>query len=88
MEQNRRFRERPGTPAAPNGLKIVLVGDWASGKNAFGGGGVGAALYFTPAIALLTGPVWFNDSTLMKAAYGADFMWSFQLDVDVELLKK
>jgi hypothetical protein len=68
--------------------KIVLVGDYATGKNAFGGGGVGAALYFTPAIALLTGPVWFNDSNLMKATYGADFMWSFQLDVDVELLKK
>ena len=25
---------------------------------------------------------------LVKAAYGADFMWTFQLDVDVELLKK
>jgi hypothetical protein len=68
--------------------KIVLVGDYATGKNAFGGGGVGAAVYFTPAISLLTGPVWFNDSNLMKATYGADFMWSFQLDVDVELLKK
>jgi hypothetical protein len=68
--------------------KIVLAADWASGKNAFGGGGVGAALYFTPAIALLTGPVWFNDAKLMEAGYGADFMWSFQLDVDVELLKK
>jgi hypothetical protein len=68
--------------------KIVLAADYASGNNAFGGYGVGAALYFTPAIALLTGPVWFNDKDLIKAAYGADFMWTFQLDVDVELLKK
>lgn len=63
--------------------KIVLVGDYASGKNYFGGGGVGASLYFTPAISLLTGPVWFP-----KGAAATDFMWTFQLDVDVELLKK
>ena len=37
--------------------KIVIAADYASGDNAFGGYGVGAALYFTPAIALLTGPV-------------------------------
>jgi hypothetical protein len=68
--------------------KIVLAADYASGKNAFGAYGVGVGLYFTPAIALLTGPVWFNDSKLMEAGYGADFMWTVQLDVDVELFKK
>jgi len=68
--------------------KIVIAADYASGKNAFGAYGGGVGLYFSPAIALLTGPVWFNDSKLMEAGYGADFMWTVQLDVDVELLKK
>jgi len=68
--------------------KIVIAADYASGNNAFGAYGAGVGLYFTPAIALLTGPVWFNDSKLMEAGYGADFMWTVQLDVDVELLKK
>jgi hypothetical protein len=63
--------------------KIVIAADYASGKNFFGGGGVGAALYFTPAVALLTGPVF-----LPKGAAPSEFMWSFQIDVDVELLKK
>ena len=61
----------------------MLAADYASGKNGFGGGGVGAAIYFTPAIALLTGPV-----LLVDGAYATDLMWSVQLDVDVELLKK
>lgn len=65
--------------------KIVIVGDYASGNNYFGGYGVGAGFYFTPAIALLTGPVMFNDKELMKGSYGSDFMWTFQLDVDFDL---
>lgn len=65
--------------------KIVLAADYASGKNAFGGWGFGAGLYFTPAIALLTGPVFYNDADLYG---GNEMMWTFQLDVDVELLKK
>ncbi len=44
--------------------KIVLAGDYASGKNAIGGGGVGVYYYFTKDISLLAGPVWFNDSTV------------------------
>jgi hypothetical protein len=41
--------------------KWVLAGDYASGKNIIGGGGVGVYYYFTKDISLLTGPVWFND---------------------------
>lgn len=41
--------------------KWVLAGDYASGKNAIGGGSIGVYYYFTKDIALLTGPVWFND---------------------------
>lgn len=41
--------------------KWVLAGDYASGKNAIGGGGIGVYYYFTKDISLLSGPVWFND---------------------------
>jgi hypothetical protein len=44
--------------------KWVLAGDYASGKNAIGGGGVGIYYYFTKDISLLGGPVWFNDSQI------------------------
>ncbi len=63
--------------------KIVLSADYASGKNWFGATAASLILYFTPNIDLLTGPVWFTDTKLYKAAYGSDFMWTFQLDVDI-----
>lgn len=44
--------------------KWVLAADYASGKNAFGAGGVGVYYYFTKDISILTGPVWFNDEGL------------------------
>jgi len=44
--------------------KWVLAGDYASGDNIIGGGGVGVYYYFTPNISLLSGPVWFNDKGL------------------------
>jgi len=44
--------------------KWVLAGDYASGKNIIGGGGVGVYYYFNKDISLLTGPVWFNDKGL------------------------
>ena len=68
--------------------KIVFIADYASGNNAFGAYGGGIGLFFTPAIDILTGPVWFNDSKLYKASYGTDFMWTIQLDVDLEFRKK
>ncbi len=44
--------------------KFVLAADYASGKNAIGGGGVGLYYFFTKDISLLGGPVWFNDQKL------------------------
>jgi hypothetical protein len=55
--------------------KIVLAADYASGKNAIGGGGVGVYYYFTKDISFLTGPVWFND----KGINGA-WKWTTQVD--------
>jgi hypothetical protein len=63
------------------------MADYASGNNAFGAFGAGIGLYFTPSIDILTGPVWFNDTDLFKAAYGAGFMWTVQLDVDLDFAK-
>jgi len=57
--------------------KIVLAGDYASGKNAIGGGGVGVYYYFTKDISLLGGPVWFNDTALNGPA-----KLTLQLDVN------
>ncbi len=68
--------------------KIVFLADYASGKNAFGAVGGGIGLYFTPTVDILTGPVWFNDKDGAKAIFGSDFMWSVQLDVDFDLIKK
>ncbi len=68
--------------------KIVLAADVSTGQNWFGAVGGGAAFYFTPAVSLLTGPVFFLDGDYAEAAYGTDFMWTFQLDVDFDLVKK
>jgi len=57
--------------------KLVFAADWATGKNAIGGGGVGMYYYFTPAISLLTGPVWFTDKTL-----NGSMKWTLQLDIN------
>lgn len=68
--------------------KIVFLADIATGKNWLGGVGGGIGLYFTPAIDILTGPVFFLDQDFYKAATGTDWMWTIQLDVDVEWQKK
>jgi len=57
--------------------KWVFAADYASGKNAIGGGGAGMYYYFTKDISLLTGPVWFNE----KAINGA-WKWTTQLDIN------
>ena len=84
-----------GTPAlveTPGRKQIVVNGwhftggyDFATGKNWFGAAGVGIGLYFTPAIDVLTGPVWFFDTDGAKALYGSSTLWSVQLDVDFDL---
>jgi len=57
--------------------KVVLAADYASGKNAIGGGGAGLYYYFTKDISFLTGPVWFNE----KAINGT-WKWTTQIDIN------
>lgn len=61
-------------------FKWVLSADYASGKNAIGGGGVGLGYYFTPDIYVLTGPVWFN-----SAKINGSWKWSVQLAINFSL---
>jgi hypothetical protein len=61
--------------------KLVFAADYASGKNALGGGGFGLYYYFTKDISLLTGPVWFNDKGI-----NGKWKWSVQLDINTPKL--
>ena len=63
--------------------KLVLAADYASGKNAIGGGGIGLYYYFTKNISLLTGPVWFNESSI-----NGKWKWTIQLDINVPVFGK
>jgi len=63
--------------------QLVLAGDYATGKNALGGGGFGVYYFFTKDISLLTGPVWFNDKDI-----NGDWKWTIQLDINSDLHKK
>jgi hypothetical protein len=54
-----------------------------SGANALGATGGGLAIYFTPTIDLILGPVFFFEHSLQPA--GSDLMWSVQLDIDLDL---
>jgi hypothetical protein len=58
--------------------RFVLAADYASGDNAFGGGGAGLYYYFTKDISLLTGPVWFNEEQI-----NGKWKWTIQLDINV-----
>jgi len=60
--------------------RLVLAGDYASGKNVIGGGGFGLYYFFTKDISLLAGPVWFNDS-------GLNGTWKVTVQLDVNLPK-
>ncbi|HZZ82954.1 MAG TPA: hypothetical protein VFE30_00295 [Anaeromyxobacteraceae bacterium] len=72
--------------------KINFMADVQTGKNAFGAVGGGIGLYFTPAIDILTGPVFFFDSgatTMLqgpgvRGANRPDWLWTVQLDVDLD----
>jgi len=76
-----------GVFSAPIDLPVIdhinLTADVQTGENGFGGGGPGVYLYFTPAISLLTGPVFFFDPD--KQPGGNSWMWTAQLDVDLDL---
>jgi hypothetical protein len=64
---------------------IVLAADVQTGNNIFSAGGVAASFYFTPSIAVLTGPVFFLARETQPNR--SDFMWTVQLDVDAPLRK-
>ena len=66
--------------------KIVLAADLQTGKNVFGAAGGGVYLYFTPAVDLLLGPVFFFEKELQPGQ--ASWLWTMQLDVDVDLTKR
>jgi len=69
--------------AVPKIDHLALAADVQTGSNSYGAVGGGAAIYFTPAVALLTGPVIFLAPDLQPG--GNRWMWSAQLDVDVDL---
>lgn len=66
--------------------KAALTWDIQTGKNVLGATGAGAYLYVTPTISLLTGPVFFFEEQLQPG--GSSFMWTLQLDVDLDLASK
>lgn len=62
--------------------RLILAADYASGKNAIGGGGVGLYYFFTKDISLLTGPVWFNEESI-----NGKWKWTVQLDINWGVFK-
>jgi hypothetical protein len=62
--------------------KINFFGDVQTGKNFYGAVGAGIGLYFTPAIDVLMGPVFFLDKDIQPG--GSSVLWSVQLDVDLD----
>jgi hypothetical protein len=66
--------------------KLIVAADVQTGKNALAAWGFGVYFYFTPAIDLLTGPVFFLNDKVQPG--GSKMLWTVQLDVDIELLAK
>lgn len=62
--------------------KIVLAWDIQTGENVLGATGGGAYVYFTPAIDLLIGPVFFFEGDLQPS--GSETLWTVQLDIDLD----
>jgi hypothetical protein len=62
--------------------KLVLAWDIQTGKNVLGATGGGAYVYFTPAVDLLFGPVFYFEPDLQPG--GAKSLWTVQLDVDLD----
>ncbi|HYG69144.1 MAG TPA: hypothetical protein VD838_15850, partial [Anaeromyxobacteraceae bacterium] len=64
----------------PGLQKVVPAVDIMTGDSAFGAVGAGVTLYLSQTVGLITGPVFFLNPDVQPG--GADFMWTFQLDVD------
>lgn len=60
--------------------KLVFAIDYASGKNAIGGGGAGFYYYFNKDVSLLVGPTFFNDA-------GINGRWKVSVQLDINLPK-
>ncbi len=69
----------------PGLKKIVPAADFQSGKNVLSAAGGGLYFYFTDAIDLLVGPVFFLEPDLQPG--GASWLWTAQIDVDFDLSK-
>jgi hypothetical protein len=77
------------------GLSAAI--DYQSGKSSFGALGAAVTFYFTDAISILTGPVWFNDKYALSSVNFAatrpaavdqpKLVWTVQLDVDIDFSK-
>jgi hypothetical protein len=63
--------------------KIAFCWDIQTGHSAAGATGAAVYAYFTPSISLETGPVFFFEKELQPG--GSEWMWSVQLDVDLDL---
>jgi hypothetical protein len=77
----------PDVPVNLAGVtKVNFLADLATGKNWMGAVGGGLSVNFTPAIDVITGPVWFLDDDLYKGtSLRSNFAWTVQLDVDFDL---
>ncbi len=58
--------------------RVILAADYASGKNAVGGGGAGVNYFLTRDISVLVGPAFFNDS-------GINGLWKITAQLDINL---
>jgi hypothetical protein len=70
----------------PGLKKIIPAADYQSGKNMLGAVGGGLYFYFTDAIDLLVGPVFFLEPKLQPGQ--SDWLFTAQIDVDFDLRKK
>lgn len=70
---------------APGLKKIIPTADFQSGKNALSAVGGGIYFYFTDAIDLLVGPVFFLEPELQPNK--ADWLFTAQIDIDFDLMK-
>lgn len=62
--------------------KLGVAWDLQTGANALAATGGAVALYLTPSVALLTGPVFYLEPKLQPG--GASWLWTVQLDVDLD----
>lgn len=69
----------------PGLKKIIPAADFQSGKNMLGAAGGGLYFYFTDAIDLLVGPVFFLEPKLQPGQ--SDWLFTAQIDVDFDLRK-